>query len=42
MQVNNFTLVCIEFQEEIREYFGWDLQDDEEVLELIKILALEV
>jgi len=36
VQVNNFTPVCIEFQQNIREYFGWNLQDDEEVLEWLQ------
>ena len=33
MQTNNFTPVCIEYQQKIREYFGWNIQNDEEVLE---------
>ena len=33
---NNFTPVCIEYQQEIREYFGWDIEDDEVVLKWLK------
>lgn len=32
VQSNNFTPVCIEFQQKIRDYFGWDIKDDEMVL----------
>ncbi len=36
VQANNFTPVCIEFQQNIREYFGWNLQDDEDILEWLQ------
>ena len=37
MQSINFEPVGIEFQQIIRDFFGWDLKDDEEVLEWLKI-----
>ena len=32
MQPSNFTPVCIEYQQKIRDYFNWKIEDDEYVL----------
>ncbi len=37
MQSINFEPVCIEFQEKIRNYFSWNLEDDEKILKWLKI-----
>ena len=31
VQSINFTPVCVDYQQKIRDFFGWDLHDDEEV-----------
>ena len=32
VQPSNFTPVCIEYQQKIRDYFNWKIEDDEYVL----------
>ena len=36
VQSTNFNPVCIEYQQKIRDYFKWDLEDDELVLKWLK------
>ncbi|CAI8208989.1 MAG: Uncharacterised protein [Methanobacteriota archaeon] len=36
VQPKKFTPVCVEYQQKIRESFGWDSKDDEDVLEWLQ------
>ncbi|MAT48787.1 MAG: hypothetical protein CMA27_03035 [Euryarchaeota archaeon] len=36
VQPKKFTPVCVEYQQKIREYFGWDSKDDEAVLDWLQ------